>query len=114
MEDIEDSVKTILGAGMSQLLQRRTEKPGAILTWVRIPSAARDFYPYSQLPVQTLSRCPYSPRERSHASTSVRTLKIPNTGSHIPLFGHTKIAHTLIAMGRAALAAAMLYPSKAT
>ena len=60
-------VKTILGAGMSQLLQRRTEKPGAILTWVRIPSAARDFYPYSQLSMQTLLRCPYSPRVRSRA-----------------------------------------------
>ena len=49
-----------------------------------------------------------------HASTSVPTLKIPNTGSHIPLFGHTKTLHTLVGMGSPALAAAVLYPGKAT
>ncbi len=107
-------VKTILGAGMSQVLQRRTEKPGAIVTWVRIPSAARDFSPYSQLSMQTLWRCPYSPRVRARASTSVRTLKIPNTGNHIALFGDRKTLHTLIGMGSAALGTAMLYPGKAT
>ena len=32
----------------------------------------------------------------------------------IPLFGDTKILHTLIGMGSAALAAAVLYPGKAT
>ena len=32
----------------------------------------------------------------------------------IPLFGHTKILHTLIGMGRAALATAVPYPSKVT
>ena len=36
----------------------------------------------SQPSVQTLSRCPYSPRMRSYASTAVLTFKIPNTGSH--------------------------------
>ena len=30
--------------------------------------------------VQSLLRCPYGPRVPLHASTSVRTLKIPNTG----------------------------------
>ena len=51
---------------------------------------------------------------QSLASTSVRMLKIPNTGSHIPLFGHTKILHVLLGMGSAALAAAVPYPGKAT
>ena len=51
---------------------------------------------------------------QSHASTAVRTLKIPNTGSHIPVFGYAKILHTLVGMGSAALAAAVLYPAKVT
>ena len=45
------------------------------------PRRGKGFF-LSQLPVQTLLRCPYSPRVQSHAPTSVRTLKIPNTGSH--------------------------------
>ena len=32
------------GAGIARLVERRTEKPGAVLTRVRIPGAARDFY----------------------------------------------------------------------
>ena len=53
---------------------------------------------------------------QSHASTSVCTLKIPNTGlvAATPLFGHRKIPHTLIGMGSAALGAAVLYPGKTT
>ena len=44
----------------------------------------------------------------------VCTLKIPDTGSHIPLFGHTKILYTLIEMDSSAHAAAVPYPGKAT
>ena len=40
---------------------------------------------------------------QSHAPTSAHTLKIPSSGSHIPLFGHTKIMHTRIGMGIALL-----------
>ena len=40
---------------------------------------------------------------QSHASTSAHMLKIPNSGSHIPLFGHTNIKHTQIGMGIALL-----------
>ena len=47
---------------------------------------------------------------QSHAPTAVRPLKISNTGSHIPLFGHMKILHTLVGMGSAALAAAVASP----
>ena len=32
--------------------------------------------------MQTLLRCTYSPRVQPHASPSVRTLEVPNTGSH--------------------------------
>ena len=56
--------------------------------------------------MQTLLRCPYSPRVQSHTSASVRTLKIPNTGSHT-IVGHTEILRTLIGMGSAVLAAAV-------
>ena len=81
---------------------------------------------------------------QSHASTSVRMLKITNICSHatvrthkycihslagmgsatlaaatvdstaIPLFGHTKILHSQVEMGNAALAAAVPYSGKAT
>ena len=33
------------GAGIAQLAERPTEKPGAILTRVRVPGAARDLSP---------------------------------------------------------------------
>ena len=64
--------------------------------------------------VQTLLQCPDSPRVQSHQLTSVHTLKIPNTGSHIPLSGHTDILQSLVEMGSAALAAGVLYSDKAT
>ena len=62
--------------------------------------------------MQTLLRCPYSPRVQSHASASVRTLKIPNTDSHTIVWS-PKLLHTLTGMGSAALAAAAPYPGKA-
>ena len=45
------------GRDVAQLLERRTGTP---LRQVRFPGAARDFSP-SQLSVQTLLRCPYTP-----------------------------------------------------
>ena len=39
------SVIPTSGVGITQLVQRPTEKPGAILTQVRVPSAAGDFSP---------------------------------------------------------------------
>ena len=53
---------------------------------------------------------------QSLASTFVCTLKFPNNGTvaATPLFGHSKVPHTLIAMGSAALAAAVHYPDKGT
>ena len=44
--------------GMAQWVQCPTEKPGAILTQGRLLGVARDFSS-SQLPVQTVLRCPY-------------------------------------------------------
>ena len=62
--------------------------------------------------MQTLLRCPYSPRVQSHASTSV-SLYVKNPKHwqlHDTTFGHKEILHTLIGMGSAALAAAVPYP----
>ena len=98
--------------GIAQLVECLTEKPGAILMWVWVPSTTRYFNP-SHLPLQTLWRCPYRPHVQSHASTAVCTLKI-QTWAAVPLFRHRQILHTLIGMGRAALAAAMLYLGKVT
>ena len=53
-------------------------------------------------------------RVLSHASTHMRTLKIPNTGKHVALFGHTEILHTLTGTGSSALAAAVAYPGRGT
>ena len=67
----EQEQKKIVSVGLSP---RRSSS-------YRSAGAARDFFP-SHLSVQTLLQCPYSPRVQSHASASVRTLRIPNTGSH--------------------------------
>ena len=73
----------IIGVGTAQLVEHLAEKPGTILTGVRVPRVARDVLP---LPESTSSAdfygvCP-APSVQSHASTSVHTLKIPNPGSH--------------------------------
>ena len=73
------------------------------------PRCGKGFCFQSQLSVQTLT----APVSKSHASTSVHTLK-SRTLAVIPVFEHTKILHTLIGVGSAALAAAVPYPGKAT
>ena len=95
------------GGGDSSVVRApATEKPGALLTQVRVPNAGWDFSPrvnfqcglsqsqlpvqtvsqsqlpvqtvsQSQLPVQTVLRCACSPRVRSRAPTYVRKLEIP-------------------------------------
>ena len=77
------------------------------------PKCSKGFFSQSQLPVQTLLQCLYSPRVQMHVPTSVCTLKI-QTLAATPLCGHTKILRTQIGMGSAALAAAVSYPGKAT
>ena len=54
-----------------------------------------------------------APRVQSYASTSVRTLKIPITGSHTIVCTRENTA-VMVRMGSAALAAAVPYPGKAT
>ena len=48
-----------------QFVEHQTQKPGALLTWVRFPGVTRDFSP-SQLPVQTLLQCLYCPITSVH------------------------------------------------
>ena len=67
--------------GIAQLIEHQTEKLGSVLTQVRVSSAAWDFSPRVNFECR-LWRCLYSPHVHSQASTSVCTLKIPNTGSH--------------------------------
>ena len=81
----------ILGAWITQLAERPTFS-GQPQYWV--PGAARYFFSQSQLPVQTVLRCPYRPRVQSLASTSTRTLKTPNTGSHTVVWPHGNNTHT--------------------
>ena len=80
-------------AGIAQLVGRPTEKPGAILTLVRVPGAARDFSPRASFQC----RLPYGVRaapecNRMHQHT--RTFKIPNTGRHTIIWTHENTAHT--------------------
>ena len=79
------------------------------------PQCCKGFFSQSQLSVQTLLQCPYSPGVQLHASTSVCMLKIPNTGIHI-VWTHKNTAHsdTLIKMGSVALVIAVPYSGKVT
>ena len=69
-----------------------------------IPQRGKGSFSWSQLSLQTLLQCSYSPRVQSHALTPVRVLKIPSIGSHT--FG----THTLLEMGSTGLAAARTLP----
>ena len=87
-------------AGIAQLVEHPTEKPGAILILVWVPSVARDFSPR----VDLLCRISYSVHTAPTCNRMHQHLcgcKKSQTLAAIPLFGQTKILHTLIGMGRA-------------
>ena len=95
------------------MVERPTEKPGAILTRVRVPDAARDFSPR----VSFQCRLTYGVRaapgcNRMHHCLCARQKS--QTLAAVPLLGQTKILYALIGMSSAALAAAVHYPGKAT
>ena len=109
-------------------MQHRTEQPGATLTPVRFPGAARDhsinvssyvgshkgFFSQSHISARTLLRCPYrAPSAMACTSicTRVRVEKY-QTLAAIPLFEHTEILHTLVGMGRAALTSSVARASQ--
>ena len=69
------------------------------------------FFSQSQLSMQTVLRCPNSPRVQSHASTYVCTLTIQITGIPLSAWTHANAAHTDTDSSgyyNAALAAAVL------
>ena len=74
------------------------------------PQCSKGFFSQSQLSVQTLLQCPYSPDVQLHASTLVCLLKIPNTGLHITVWTHKNAAHsgTLIKMSGSCGSSALL------
>ena len=86
------------------MVKHQTENPSTILTWVQLPSTASFCSSQKQCSVQTLIlvlvlQCSHNPYAQRYASTSsVHTLKIPDTGSveAIPLFcwTHKNAAHT--------------------
>ena len=70
--------------------------------------------PESTFSADSLTVSAQPPCAIARINSRAQVKKIPNSGSHIPLFGHTKILHIAIGMGSAALAAAVPYPGKAT
>jgi len=94
-----------LKSGIAQMVERPTETPGARLTRVRFPVVARD----SSSSISFECRLSYSVRTPSGAiacsytryvssMNSFKTaLRIP-TQAAVPLSGHTKMLHTLVAL----------------
>ena len=78
--------------GTAHLVERSTGKSHNFAG--SSPRCGKGFVSLSQLPVQTLSRCPYSPNVQSHAPASVYTLKVPNTGNHTIVWTQGNIAQT--------------------
>ena len=76
------------------------------------PRCGKGFFFHSQFQCRLSYGVRYSPRVQLCALTSVRTLKISSTGSRIPLLvlGLTKIPHSLLGTGSAALAAPVALP----
>ena len=81
-------------AGTAQLAERQTKKARHSTGAGWSPRCGKEFFSQSYLPVQTLLRCPYSPRVQSHAAASVHTLKIPNSGSHTIVWTNENAAPT--------------------
>ena len=108
--------KTHTGARIAQLVERPTERPGAIPTRVRVPGAARDFSPRVSFQCRLrLLRCPYSPLCAIACINSCVYVKNPKHWQPYPLCPNTrKILHAPIEMGSAALAAAVPHQVKTT
>ena len=73
------------------------------------------FLPESTFSADTLTVSAYSTGVQARASTCVRTLTIPNTGSHIIVWTHENTPHTdRMGIYSAALAATVPYAGKVT
>ena len=91
------------GNGIAQLVESSTERPAAILRKIRVLCAARDFFSSADsLTVSVQTPCAVA---CSNICANVKNSKHWQP-SH--LHGHVKILHTLVGVGSAALAAAVL------
>ena len=73
----------ITGGRIAQLAERRFIRKARRNTDTgSIPKWSKEFISQSYLSMQTLLRCPYSPRVQSHVSGFARMLKLPKAGSH--------------------------------
>jgi len=70
-----------------------TEKPGAMLTQIWVPGAARDFLPRVNFQCWLSYSVCIAPRVQLHASASVRYLKIPSSGSHTSVWTQNYDTH---------------------
>ena len=92
----------IVAIGIAQFVERPTEMSRAIAASRGFESPVRQgiVLPESTFSADCLT-VSLRPRVQSHASTSVRTLKISNTESHTIVWTY-KILHTLIEISRKA------------
>ena len=84
------------------MVKRPTEKPGAVVTRVRVPGAVRDFSPAVSLQCRLsdgVRTAPVCNRMHQHLCARYKS----QTLAAIPLFGTRKYLYTLIGMGSVAL-----------
>ena len=99
-------------AGIARLVERRIEKPGVMLRWVRVSCAVRFFSPTSQLSVQTLTVSLQPPCAIACINICLH-VKNPKRWQPYHCFENT--AHTMsLGMGSAALVAAVPCPGNET
>ena len=93
-----------------------TEKPGAMLTWVRVPVRQGIFLPESAPSADSLSYLSVQAHVCNCMHQHLYARFKYHTLAAIPLFGHTKTdtAHTDRNGWRCSLAAAVPYPGKVT
>ena len=94
----------MIGAGTAELVEVRPKNQGAILTWVRVPGAAKFFFSFSSFlssRVNFLYRLShYGVRALSSCAIAfintcaTCTLKVPNTCSHTLVWTQENTAHT--------------------
>ena len=77
-------------SGIAQL----TERPIENRLGFESPVRQGIYLPESAFTADSLTVAAQPPRVQSHASTTVRTLKISNTGSHTLLTEHENTTHT--------------------
>ena len=78
------------------------------------PQSSKGFFSRSQIAGQTHLQYVRTAPACNHMHQHLCAHQKSQTLAATPVSGHTKVLHTLIGMGSAALAAAVPYPGKAT